>query len=233
MSKATINQQVGVAGHDISAYMQREKGHSPESIRDAAWDLAGRMARGTVLDIGSGEGGWIKRLKRNPEIQQIISTDLIDVGAGKIDGVNFYQIDVSREPLPCSDSVIDWVFALEVIEHLTNPRHFVTEAYRSLAVGGSLFISTPCNDSLTARLSFLFRGYFPAFCEHDYQVSGHISPMTEIDLRRIATETGFRQIEFYYPLPGRIPKSSINWQRVLPGLRGKFWSDTLFAILIK
>jgi len=96
-----------------------------------------------------------------------------------------------------------------------------------------LFITTPCNDSLTARLSFLFRGYFPAFCEHDYQVSGHITPLTEIDLQRVATENGFQKIEFYYPLPGRIPKSNINWQRMLPRLRGKLWTDTLFALLTK
>ncbi len=233
MSKVTAKEQLKAVGHDHSAYALREKGYSPEPIRDAAWELAGRKAGGIVLDIGSGEGGWIKRLKLNSEIQQIISTDIIDDGAGSIDGVRFYQMDVSRDSLPCEGNTINWVFALEVIEHLTNPRHFVMEAYRSLTENGRLFISTPCNDSLTARLSFLFRGYFPAFCEHDYQVSGHITPITEIDLRRIAAETGFKQIEFYYPLPGRLPKSNISWQRVFPRLRGKLWSDTVFAMLVK
>lgn len=232
MSKL-IAERGGIAGHDANAYEQRQKGYSPEDIRDAAWELAGRSASGLVLDIGSGEGGWIKRLKSNPNIRQIIGTDIVDAGAGGLEGVDFFVVDVSREPLPCAAGAADWVFALEVIEHLTNPRHFVLEAYRSLAEGGRLFLSTPCNESLTARLSFLFRGYFPAFCEHDYLVSGHITPIIETDLRRMASESGFKQTEFYYPLPGRIPKSDVYWQKIVPRLRGKLWSDTLFAMLVK
>lgn len=224
---------MGAIGYDAQAYAQREKGYSPELIRDAVWEMGGRNATGIVLDVGSGEGGWIKRLKENVAVRHIISTDIVDDGASRIDRVAFHLIDVSCALLPCSPSTVDWVFALEVIEHLANPRHFIMEAYRSLKKSGKLLITTPCNESITARLSFLFRGYFPAFCEHDYRVSGHITPITELDLRRMATETGFKQVEFYYPLPGRIPKSNIYWQRVLPRLRGKLWSDTLFALLTK
>lgn len=223
----------GHTGYDATAYLQREQGYSPEEIRDAAWDLAGTKAHGVVFDVGSGGGGWIKRLKNNTEIRHIISMDIIDDGAGSIDGIDFHLGDVSRDSLACADSSADWVFALEVIEHLANPRHFLKEAFRSLKDGGRLFISTPCNDSITARLSFLFRGYFPAFCEHDYRVSGHITPITEIDLQRMATESGFTQIKFYYPLPGRFPKSDVYWQKVFPWLQGKLWSDTLFAMLVK
>lgn len=233
MFKVNTKEPVDVIGHTQSAYAGRARGYSPEPVRDAAWELAGRKASGTVLDIGSGEGGWIKRLKLNSGIQHVISTDIIDDGASHIEGVRFYQLDVSSAALPCADNTVDWVFALEVIEHLTNPRHFVMEAYRSLTVGGTLFISTPCVDSLTARLSFLFRGYFPAFCEHDYRVSGHITPLSEIDLQRIALESGFRQVKFYYPLPGRIPRTDIHWQKIVPWLQGKLWSDTLFAMLVK
>lgn len=233
MSKVEAEEQFGVVGHDATAYSQREKGYSPEQIRDAAWELAGSLASGHVLDVGSGKGGWILRLKQNPKIRQIISTDIINDGAGNIDAIDFFLADVSHDPLPCADRTLDWVFALEVMEHLANPRHFVREAYRSLDEGGKLFISTPCNDSLTARLSFLFRGYFPAFCEHDYRGSGHITPITEIDVQRMALESGFKETRFYYPLPGRMPKSDICWQQIFTRLRGKLWSDTLFAMLVK
>lgn len=104
---------------------------------------------------------------RNPDILKIIGPGIVDDGASYIEGASFYQMDVSHEPLPCSANTLDRVFAVEVMEHLTNPRHFVIEAHSALTEGGRLFISTPCNDSLTARLFFLFRGYFPAFCEHD------------------------------------------------------------------
>lgn len=223
----------GPVGYNAEAYQEREKGYSPEPIRDAAWEIVGEQVGGNVLDVGSGEGGWIQRLQLNSVVKKIISADIVDDGASRIEGVEFHLVDVSCAPLPCMSSTVDWIFALEVIEHLSNPRHFIAEAHRSLKSGGKLFITTPCNDSLTARLSFLFRGYFPAFCDHDYRVAGHIMPITEIDMRRMAAEIAFKKVDFYYPLPGRIPKSNLHWQRILPGLRGKLWSDSLFVLLTK
>ena len=223
----------GAVGCDFQAYTRRDKGYSPEPIRDAAWEIAGRDAHGIVLDVGSGEGGWIQRLQQNARVEKIIGTDIVDDGAGQLKGIAFHFLDVSTSPLPCPSNTIDWVFALEVIEHLANPRNLVREAHRCLKPNGKFLLTSPCNDSLTSRLSFLFRGYFPAFCDHDYRMSGHITPVTEIDIRRMVTEVGFTRVEFSYPLPGRMPKSGIHWQRVLPSLRGKLWSDTLFAILTK
>lgn len=226
-------EEVPPAGYDESAYSLREKGHSPEPIRDAAWGLAGRQAGGHVLDVGAGEGGWVKRLRQNPAVERVTAVDIVDDGAGALGGVEFHLLDVSSSPLPCADGSVDWVFAVEVVEHLANPRHFFREAQRCLKPGGRVLVTTPCNESVTARLSFLFRGYFPAFCEHDYRCSGHITPVTELDLRRMAREAGFARVEFSYPLPGRMPKSGVEWQRLLPNLRGKLWTDTLFALLTK
>ncbi|RKG87141.1 class I SAM-dependent methyltransferase [Corallococcus terminator] len=232
-SNSTGNGSAGPPGHDAAAYARREEGLSPEPLRDAAWNVAGQRASGVVLDVGSGRGGWIRRLQGNPAIERILSTDIHDAGASRLPGVEFHQCDVSRDVLPWVDTSVDWVFAIEVLEHLANPRHFVKEAFRVLRPGGHLFITTPNNDSLTARLSFLVRGYFPAFCDQDYRDSGHITPITELDARRMAVEAGFQSIDFDYPLPGRIPRSSIHWQRFLPGLRGRWWSDGLFALLTR
>ena len=228
-----VLEDISPAGCDESAYSLREKGYSPEPIRDAAWEMAGRHAGGSVLDVGSGEGGWIKRLRRNPDVGRVTAVDIVDDGAGALGGVELHLLDVSSSTLPCASGSLDWVFALEVVEHLANPRHFMREAHRCLKAGGRMLITTPCNESLTARLSFLFRGYFPAFCEHDYRMSGHITPVTELELTRMAREAGFGRVEFSYPLPGRIPKSSVAWQRIVPRLRGKLWSDTLFALLTR
>jgi SAM-dependent methyltransferase len=228
-----VLEDVSPLGCDESAYSLRERGYSPEPIRDAAWELAGKHAGGRVIDIGSGAGGWIERLRRNPDVKRVTAVDIVDDGAGALDGIDFHLADVSLSPLPCEAESVDWVFALEVVEHLANPRHFIKEAHRCLKAGGRMLVTTPCNESMTARLSFLFRGYFPAFCEHDYRMSGHITPVTELELKRMSGEAGFGRVEFDYPLPGRIPKSGVVWQRVLPRLRGKLWSDTLFALLTK
>jgi SAM-dependent methyltransferase len=226
-------EDISPLGYDESAYSLREKGYSPEPVRDAAWELAGKYARGRVVEIGSGSGGWVKRLQQNPEVERVTAVDIVDDGAGTLGGVDFHLLDVSSSPLPCAPESVDWVFAVEVIEHLANPRHFMKEAHRCLKSGGRALVTTPCNESITARLSFLFRGYFPAFCEHDYRMSGHITPVTELELKRMANEAGFRRVEFSYPLPGRIPKSRVEWQQIIPRLKGKLWSDTLFALLTK
>jgi len=226
-----------IVGYDASAYAQREKGYSPNPIRDAVWELVSSELKGNVLDAGSGEGGWVLKLKQSKALQRIICTDIVDDGASQIEGVEFHIIDISHSSLPCLDKELDYIFAIEVIEHLANPRHFVIEAYRSLKDNGKLLITTPCNESLRAKLTFLFKGYFPQFNDHCYYSTGHISPMTEIDLSRMSREAGFKQIDFYYPLSGRIPKTEIYWREILPFIQpliqGKAWSDTLFAILSK
>lgn len=222
-----------VVGIDALAYSQRQKGHSPEAIRNAVWNLICEEIEGDILDTGSGEGGWIKRLKQSSKINRIISVDIVDDGASLIEGVEFEIIDLSYDSLPCQDNSLDWIFAIEVLEHLANPRHFIQESSRCLRTGGRLVITTPCNDSLRAKISFLLRGYFPAFCDSDYSGSGHITPITELDLQRMANESDFQNAQFFYPLPGQLPKLSIKWQSLFPGLSGKLWSDCLIAILTK
>lgn len=220
-----------IIGYDAQAYTQRSKGHSPTAIYDAAWAIADPTLQGVVLDAGSGEGEWIQRLKKNTSIQKIISVDLVDDGASQIDGVEFHLTDLATIPLPISDHVLDWIFAIEVLEHLANPRHFIKEAARCLKPQGKMLITTPANESLRAKLSFLVRGYFPAFCDHDYSCSGHITPITELDLKRMSQEANFQSLNFFYPLPGLVPGTSLSWQCLFPGLKGKLWSDCMIALL--
>jgi SAM-dependent methyltransferase len=219
-----------LVAYDAEAYRQRDN-YSPEPIRDALLNLLGSQISGTVLDAGTGSGGWIRRLQGQTAIDKIMSVDIVDGGGSQLKNVDFHICNLSNMSLPCHDQSLDWIFALEVAEHLANPRHFIQEAKRSLKPGGKLVITTPNNDSLRARISLLLRGYFPAFCEHDYYSSGHITPILEIDLCRMATEAQFADVEFFYILPGQIPSFAINWQSLFPQLQGKLWSDNLFAIL--
>lgn len=212
--------------------VELEKGYSPDPIRDAVWQLVGSKLRGNMLDAGCGEGGWTRRLlSANPS--RMICVDVSDDRTTQLPQVEFHFADLSYDRLPLSDGELDWTFALEVLEHLSNPRHFIKEAARCLKPDGKLVITTPSNDSLTARLSFLFRGYFPAFSQQSYEGTGHITPITEIDLKRMAHEAGFSKTKCYYLLPGRVPKLSSNYQAAFPALTGKLWTDTLIAILTK
>lgn len=227
-------EEASPVGASAEAYKLRPAGLSPEPIRDALWSIVEKDLAGAVLDTGSGGGGWLRRiLSRRERLTRVAAVDLVNAGAGDLPGIEFELMDLSRDPLPFADGSFDWVFALEVIEHLANPRHFISEARRVLKPNGQLLLTTPCNDCLTSKLSLLVRGYYPAFNERDYRESGHITPLLEVDLKRIAAEAGFSVTEFMYPLEGRLPTLAVTWQRFVPRLRGKLWSDTLFCRMQK
>ena len=75
-----LNQGIG---YDALAYARREGGYSPDTIRDAIWNLLSGQISGSILDAGSGNGGWIKRLKALDLIEQIFSVDIVDDGASE------------------------------------------------------------------------------------------------------------------------------------------------------
>ena len=219
--------------HTAEAYEAREvDGYSPEATRDWAWRQVGALATGRLLDVGLGDGNWARRLLASSPAR-LTCVDLVRSGASSLIGVDFHVANLSTDPLPVPSESVDLVTAIEVVEHLANPRHFVTEAYRVLAPGGTLFVTTPNCDSLRARLSLLVRGYFPAFCDHDYVATGHITPILAIDLRRMAGEAGFREVTFSYPPSGQIPMTPLKWQRLAPWLRGCPFSDTLSCRMVR
>lgn len=220
-------------GAGIDAYRERAPGMSPDGIRDTVWRMIEGQLGGVVLDAGCGAGGWTRRVRAHPRVSEVLGVDLLDSGAAAVPGVSFRAADLSMEPLPAFDRSVDWVFALEVLEHLSNPRHFVRQVHRVLRDGGRFVLTTPSNESLRARLSYLVRGYFPAFCEHDYRGSGHITPITSLDLKRMADEVGFRATHIEFPFEGAIPMSRVAWQGLLPSLRGGLWSDGLMAVLTR
>ena len=234
VDKQVMPETTSVMGYDAKAYSQRQEGYSPDPIRQAAWGLVKGEIGGQILDAGSGGGGWLTYLQQNgAHFDRIISTDIFDYGVSQLPGVEFHLLDLSYAQLPCDDGQLDWISALEVIEHLANPRNFVREAARGLKKGGRLLISTPSNDCLRAKLYFLFKNHFPAFRDHDYRLAGHITPILELDLIRMAQETGFEKAEFFYPLSGRIPKTTVEWASVFPFLKGRAYADTMFAILTR
>jgi SAM-dependent methyltransferase len=222
-----------VIGVNAEAYAQRDEGYSPEYIRDAVWNLVSQDVQGDVLDVGSGAGGWIRHLQQSNRLKKVISVDIVDDGASQIPGVEFHLADLSMQAMPCADDQLDWIFAIEVIEHLANPRNFIQQSARVLKPGGRLVLSTPYNENFKGKLSFVMRGYFPAFCDHIYHLGGHITPIFEIDLKRMANESGFTRVEFFFPPIGFIPKTQTRWQSLMPWLTGKNWCDCLIAVLVK
>lgn len=73
------------------------------------------------------------------------AVDIDDATLQKIPGYNpeqFKRHDVNSG-LPFEDSSVDYIFCLEVLEHLENPTAFMFEVKRCLKAGGKLILSVP------------------------------------------------------------------------------------------
>jgi SAM-dependent methyltransferase len=175
-----------------------EKYH--ERASPDAYELAigfmSQMGRGRALDLAAGAGYTSRRLSDlgfsvtayDIFTDQFVPTDIPIKKTNLDQGIT--------EP----DSSVDAVLALEVIEHLENPRTFLREISRVLRAGGGLVLSTPNIVTLGSKLRFAFREELELFfneatrtkdpfCE---EASGHISPLLPWLLEIFVRDAGMR-----------------------------------------
>ncbi|MGE0153701.1 MAG: class I SAM-dependent methyltransferase [Reyranellaceae bacterium] len=183
-------------------------------------------AQEAVLDFGAGMGQFAQRLAQSGLYRTVAAADLMARPDSLPSQVAWHQADLN-ERLPLADASFDVIAAIEVIEHLENPRAMLRECLRLLRPGGLLVLTTPNNESLRSLLSLALRGYFAAFGPHSYPA--HITPLLRIDLSRAATEAGFVDQGFRFSGQGVVPRFvSLRWQTLSLGcLRGRLFSDNL------
>jgi 2-polyprenyl-3-methyl-5-hydroxy-6-metoxy-1,4-benzoquinol methylase len=190
-------------------------------------------AKGSVLDFGAGEGALANALHESGRFQRVVAADLIRFpGRFEPAEVEWIQCDLN-EALPVPNQEFDSITAVEVIEHLENPRSLAREWFRLLKPGGSLVATTPNNESWRSLVSLVFRGHYAAFSDECYPA--HITALTRTDLSRVLREAGFAPPTFFYSERGALPKlTSLSWQ-ALSGerLRGLRYSDNLGVLAVK
>lgn len=183
-------------------------------------------ASGKVLDFGAGQGGFISHLLASGHFDDIAGADLMKRPDDLPDRVEWVQADLNA-PLPISGAAFDAIAAIEVIEHLENPRGFFRECARLLKPGGVLVLTTPNCESWRSLISLLVRGHFAAFGDNSYPA--HITPVLPIDLRRAAQEAGLAMRDIGFSNSGSLPGfPRIAWQALSFNLaRGRRFSDNL------
>lgn len=120
---------------------------------------------GKVLDVGCSTGAFLFQLRqRFPDEYQ---TTGIDVSGPALDYAEQKGISVLREPFLSADfgakrfsAITFWA----VVEHLANPREFLSKALSILEPGGACFILVPNFRSLAVRL--LGKKYRYIFPQH-------------------------------------------------------------------
>ncbi len=211
------------------ANAERTAGVSHGPIYEAVLAAALPLARERVLDFGAGTGAVAARLAAEPLVTESVAADIVPPAAPPPPGtVQWITADLN-EPLALDAHQFDLITAVEVIEHLENPRATAREWLRLLKPGGSLVMSTPNVESIRSLLALVFRGHFLAFTEPSYPA--HITALTSQDVTRVLREAGFAEIRIRYSNVGRVPKFAFTWQHIsLGALRGRRFSDNLIAV---
>jgi 2-polyprenyl-3-methyl-5-hydroxy-6-metoxy-1,4-benzoquinol methylase len=162
-------------------------GAAPGLHEEAFALLHRHRASGHVLDLGTGSGAFAQRL--------------LDHGYGCV-GLDTagYQASAPAHTCDLNDGwprlgPFDAITAVELIEHLENPRHFFRQAHAQLGRGGHLLVTTPNIDSIASRAFFVATGRYRWFEDGHYASSGHITPLAAWQISQAAHEAGFEGVD--------------------------------------
>ena len=182
-------------------------------------------AGGSLVDVGCGSGRLWSFVKTR--FSSYTGVDAVRYD-GFPDDSSFIQANLDQGPWPLADGLADAVVAVEVIEHLENPRSFMRELVRLVKPGGVVIVTTPNQLSFLSLLTLVFKKRFSAF--QDIHYPAHLTALLEIDLRRIAAEAGLQDIRAMYSHHGRVVLTSRHYPAMVARLAPRACSDNVLVI---
>ena len=165
--------------------------HAIDGLHDfAAEQIVEVLGPGAaVLDLGAGSGAMSARLADLGFA--VTAMDVVPENFRLHDSVPFIAANLNEAFADRIDTAPEGIIALEILEHLENPRHFVRECYRALKPSGYLLLSTPNVDSPVSKSLFIRYGRFKYFDDDNYIGDGHILPISQWLLKKALSEAGF------------------------------------------
>jgi SAM-dependent methyltransferase len=130
--------------------------------------------KGTILDVGCGAQPYRSLVPRTTAYIGIDTVASKDHFGYDFPDTRYF----SGDRWPVSDSSVDFVLCTEVLEHVPDPREFLSEAFRCLTPGGAILLTVP----FAARWHFI---------PHDYW------RFTPSGLGRLLGEAGFENTRVY------------------------------------
>ncbi len=113
---------------------------------------------GSLLDIGCGEGFFIKKILENIKGLKAAGIDVseknLKLAQKNSPRARFVKSDACR--LPFKDDSFECVTALELLEHVTRPDKVLLEIRRVLKKGGTFVCTIPNSDALQWKIIWSF-----------------------------------------------------------------------------
>ena len=141
-------------------YLEEETGRRKTAQR--ILDLLGeRIAPGRMLDIGCGHGLLMAEARHRG--WDPVGLEFSEASVAHARSLGLEVLTQPIEEAPFEPGSFQAVMAIDLIEHLSDPRDFVQRCRSLLAPGGALVIATPDPESLLARaFGKRWWGYIPA-----------------------------------------------------------------------
>lgn len=164
--------------------------HAAEGLHEYAIDVVRSSCSrsGTVLDLGCGSGAFSKRLQDSgfKTVSVDLSLDSVPLESEK------HEIDLNSDFAEgLAGRHYDAIVALEVIEHLENPLHFLRQLKRLADADTTIVISFP-NIHLYVSLFYFFRnGTFGNWTPSLYWETGHQTIIPDWLFEEHLAKTGF------------------------------------------
>jgi SAM-dependent methyltransferase len=231
----------------VSGYLQRVFRATEAENRRAILDLLPDGHGGRVLDLGTGDGAFGKRIAEHVGASELVGVEFLSqkADAARRSGINIIEADLER-PLPLDDASFDVIHANQVIEHVRSTDLVLSEIRRLLAPGGVACLSTN-NLSSWHNVISLAAGLQPAPMHvsdelivgnplnpedgwgHEDRGRIHVRLFTGRALTELCAHHGLGCLELrtvgYYPLPPLMGRLATR----LDGLHGAFLTGTFGA----
>ncbi len=161
-----------------------------------------------VLDIGCGQAYGIITMGIAKECKEAIGIDIDEEWINKAKELSIGQNNVKfmvvdAQEMPFDDEEFDIVCCTETIEHIASPKKMLSEIYRVLKKGGSVYLTTPNKLwPIEAHYELPFLSYLPKrmaekyikFTKREMKDEYNIQLFTYFRLKKIIQRHGF-QIE--------------------------------------
>lgn len=148
--------------YDKEYFERKKRRFAPEYSEERVYPRLMRVANflnniyhpKSILDVGCAKGFLVKAFLELG-IKDVRGIDVSKYAIGQVSAEvrkKLQVVDVEKERIPFPDASFELIAALDLIEHLVNPKKALQEIYRVLKPGGKVCVTTPSPRSPNATL---------------------------------------------------------------------------------